>query len=169
MSVYDTYGVARGSAAGLGNDLAILIGTLDLAALQTQAPLLAAQSGSLTSTSGTLTTDSTAYTALAGSIVSAITLGHTVSAGDVTLVGSLTASSAAVAADGTEVAAEAAAIATESAAITAAVGTVTADIFLAVNIGSSANLMDVRLAVETIEMYLLSGAPLGRTTNFPPD
>lgn len=153
MSVYDTYGLERG--ANQGNPLSVTVGTLDLATLIMQAPLLAAQSGSLTASA-------VAYTALSGSIVSAITLGHTVSAGDVTLVGSLTTSASGIAAEGT-------AIAAESAAITGAVGTVNSDIFLAVNTGSGCNQMDVRMAMDTIELYLLSGAPLGSTTNFPPE
>lgn len=167
MAVFNTFGVVRG-VGNLGNDLDVHFGTLDLATVQSQSTLLVASSGSLTVNAGSLATDSAAYTALAGSIVSAITLGHTVSAGDVTLVGSLTTSSGSIAVDSTAITARATAIAAESAAIIAAAGTVADDIFLAVNTGTGSNLMDVRLAVDTIEMYLLSGKPVN-AINFPTD
>lgn len=131
---YQTFGLNRGQYGAI---TAVALGTLDVATLQNQGTALA--------------TDSAALTAESGSMTSTFTLGHTIIAGDVTLVGSLATTAANIAA--------------ESGSITAAAGTVVSDMFFAVNTGLThvPTQMDARLAMEVIEQFILSGIPYNST------
>jgi hypothetical protein len=136
MSVFNTFGVNRGQQQN--GDLQVTFGTLDLATIQTQGTSLA--------------TDSTNLTAESGSLTAAMTLGATITSAEMTIIGSLATTAANIAA--------------ESGSISTAAGTVTNQIFVAVNAGAGVTNLNVRESLKLIEMYLLSGAPVGQV-NLP--
>jgi hypothetical protein len=148
---YNTFGMNRGYG-NLGNDLDVIFGTLDLGTVITEAAALATDSTNLTAESGSLTTGGSYITGT-------LTLGHTLVAGDITELTAIVGQIGSLATT-------AANIATESGSITAAAGTVNQDIFLAVNTTNVKGIMDVYQAMKTLDLYFLSGKPIGNT-NIP--